>query len=756
MKALRAALVAALLPLVAPPPSASAAVRVTGVVQDTDGRPIPVAIVTFRGGGVEEKAPSDIDGRFTIGWDGPDEVTVAVDAKGYAARRQPLRIRDAMSGITFVMAPLAFGEELTITGGARRPGAGESPASVTVMTRDELASHPAPVLDDKLRQVPGFALFRRSGSRVANPTTQGATFRGLGGSGASRALVLDDGIPLNDPFGGWVYWGRVPQGTLDRVEVLRGGASNRYGSAAAAGVVQLVRATGAQRRLDVDGMFGSQKTYQGSVMAQAGENGWIMRVAADGFSTGGYVMVDGAARGAIDRRVTARYLSEEVTLERAWAGGSRVFARGNIYGEERGNGTPFQRNDTEIKQIALGIELPSASGSFGVRAYVGDQFYDQVFSAVAPGRDSEVLTREQNVPADSKGVRATLSRVFGSRTLMLGAERTSVSASARETSFLAGEPDLTISEGAQSNLGLFADHAWGIGRGGSLTVGARYDRWRNDDARRIVDGAVTALDGRSERALSPRGALLLKLGPRVSVTASAYRAFRAPTLNELYRTFRVGDVVTLANEALEAERVRGEEAGLVIGGRRFSLRATAFRMRAEDTVANVTLSTSPALITRQRRNLGAVRSQGVELDAELRAGILVVAAGFLRADATVRSFAADPTLAGNRLPQVPRSQASASVRLVGDRGRTLAVYGRWAGAQFDDDRNAFRLESMRTVDAFAALPITDSFDVIAAGENLLGGRYQVGRTPVLTLGPPRAFRLGLRLRLAALPVVARD
>ena len=754
MTALRAALAAAALVALAAPLPVLAGVRVDGVVQDTEGRPIPVAIVTLRAGGVEARAPSDIEGRFSLEWDGPDEVTAAVDAKGFAARRQPLRISEAASGVTFVMAPLAFGEELTITGGARRPGAGESPASVVVLTRDEIASHPSPVLDDALRQVPGFALFRRSGSRVANPTAQGVTLRGLGGSGASRALVLDDGVPLNDPFGGWVYWGRVPRGTLDRVEVLRGGASNRYGSGALAGVVQLVRSTGSERRLDVDGLFGTQKTYQGSVMAQAGQDGWIMRVAADGFSTGGYVMVDQAERGSIDRRAASRYLTEEVSLERAWGGGTRVFARGSIYGEERRNGTPFQRNETEIKQIAAGIDRPSGSGAFGVRAYVGDQFYDQVFSAVAADRESEQLTRAQNVPANSKGVSATLSRAFGSRTLLLGAERTAVSARTTERSFQ-GEPT-TVAEGGQSNLGLFADLAFGIGRGGSLTLGARYDRWRNDDASRSVGETTTALPGRGERALSPRAALLLKLGPRLSLTASAYRAFRAPTLNELYRAFRVGDVVTLANESLEAERVRGEEAGLVVGGRRFSLRATAFRMRAEDTIANVTLGTAGGLITRQRRNLGAARSQGVEVDAELRAGILVLAAGFLRADATVRSFEADPALEGNRLPQVPRNQASASVRLAGDSGRTLAVHGRWAGAQFDDDRNAFRLESMRSLDAFLALPMTDSFDVVFAAENLLGDRYEVGRTPVLTLGPPRSFRGGIRLRLASLPVVARD
>ena len=736
-----------LLLALAAPSTAHAAVRVSGVVRDTAGQPVAVAIVTLRGGGVEAKAPSDIEGKFELRWDGPDDVSASVDAEGYAARRQPLRLSEvAESGVTFVLARAAFGEEVTVTGGAQRVG-GDNPASLVVLSREELASHPAPTLDDVLRQVPGFTLFRRSGSRVANPTAQGVTLRGLGGSGASRALVLDDGVPLNDPFGGWVYWGRTPQGALDRVEVLRGGASNRYGSGALAGVINLVRANGRERRLDVDGMFGSQRTYDLSGFAQASQDRWIMRVAAQGFKTGGSVTVHPGSRGNIDVPTTAKFLSEEVALEHAWAGGTRLFARGNIYGEKRGNGTPLQRNESEIKQLALGFDRPFTSGgAFTVRAYVADQFFEQVFSAVAADRESEQLTREQNVPADSSGASASFSHALGGATILLGVDRSRVEASNIETAFLPPPGGETTVTGTQRNTGAFADLALPIGRGGSLTFGARYDRWKNDGED----------EDRSEKAVSPRAALVLKLGSRVSVVGSAYRAFRAPTLNELYRSFRVGNVETRANPALEAERIGGAEAGLVFGSRRFSLRATAFRMTTEDTVASVTLSSTPSLILRQRQNLGSARSQGLELDAELRAGIAIFQAGWLRADATVRSFEADPALVGLRLPQVPRDQGTLSVRLVGASGRTLALYARSASPQFDDDRNVFRLGRARTLDAFAALPITGDVDLVAAGENLLNARYEVGRTPLVTIGPPRAARIGLRLRLASLPVVQPD
>ena len=215
---------------------------------------------------------------------------------------------------------------MTVTGG-RRQGLGETPASIHVLSSEDLAATAAPVLDDALRYVPGFTLFRRTGSRVANPTAQGVTLRGLGGSGASRALVLDDGVPINDPFGGWVYWGRVPRGSIDRVEVLRGGGSHRYGSGALAGVVQLVRRTGNEQRLDLDGSFGTQRTFQGAINAQAGQGPWTIRVAADGLSNGGYILVDDDVRGPVDTRSRGRFLTEEVTVDTAGRA-ARVCSRG--------------------------------------------------------------------------------------------------------------------------------------------------------------------------------------------------------------------------------------------------------------------------------------------------------------------------------------------------------------------------------------------------------------------------------------------
>src|SRR4051812_6326643 len=115
----------------------------------------------------------------------------------------------------------------------------EAPALISVLDQTEIREQPGINIDDRLRAIPGFTLFRRTSSIAANPTTQGVSLRGLGSSGASRSLVLWDGIPVNDPFGGWVYWTRIAPDELERVELSRGAATSVFGDRAMSGAISL-------------------------------------------------------------------------------------------------------------------------------------------------------------------------------------------------------------------------------------------------------------------------------------------------------------------------------------------------------------------------------------------------------------------------------------------------------------------------------------------------------------------------------------
>ncbi|HUG52977.1 MAG TPA: TonB-dependent receptor, partial [Vicinamibacteria bacterium] len=421
---------------------------------------------------------------------------------------------------------------------------------------------------------------------------------------------------------------------------------------------------------------------------------------------------------------------------------------GGGYRESRDNGTPLQQNETAINQGMLGLDVPSGAGGFRLRADLSRQEYLQSFSAIALDRRTERQTSAQRVPARTSGLSAQWTRPLGSHVFVLGAEHRSVWGRSEEVAFGAAGLVRSTTSGRQGTTAVFAEDAWSLGRRLVIHGGVRLDRWRNHDASATSGAVSTLLPDRRESAVSPRGAVLLKVARRLSLTAAAYRSFRAPTLNELYRPFRVGNVVTLANPGLEAERLEGVEAGMVVGlGGAVSLRATVFRMDADGTVANVTLSTTPALITRQRRNLGAIRSEGLEVDGEARlSSHLVLAASFALVDATVAS-APDRTLVGRRVPQVPRRQGGAQLRYDDPDGFSLGLQARFSDSQYEDDLNSLSLRRYWTLDLLASLPVTEWVDAFLAVENVRDVEYDVGRTPIRTVGPPRTLRGGLRVRL---------
>src|SRR5688572_3791610 len=186
------------------------AARVSGIIVDGSGAPIPGAVLT---GGVATVTTGD-DGTFVLA-DVPDGSVVRITAPGFATA---LLVAADVEGVRVTLQPAPLVDTIVVTA-SRGAARLSTPEATTVLTSAELLTSAAGSLDDVLRNTPGFSLFRRSSSRVSNPTTQGVTLRGVSGSGASRTLVLADGIPLNDPFGSWVYWNRIPQAAVERVEI---------------------------------------------------------------------------------------------------------------------------------------------------------------------------------------------------------------------------------------------------------------------------------------------------------------------------------------------------------------------------------------------------------------------------------------------------------------------------------------------------------------------------------------------------------
>lgn len=762
MKELKSTLVAIAIMIAFQVTAASQSLKIEGVVTDQNGAPIAGAEVTFAGNVTTTTQVTDERGRFVMDAQG-DAAMLTIRARGFETASRVWKAADQDSSrLRITLAAERLSEQITVTAARTETRVSDTAASITVLSPEDLSTTSALTLDDALRQVPGFSLFRRSGSRTANPTSQGVSLRGVGASGASRAVVLADGVPINDPFGGWVYWGRVPRQALSRVEVVQGGASSLYGTDALGGVINLLTRDAREPALSFEASYGNQQTPDVSLFAGGGLFQWAAGLSAEAFHTDGYVLVDESQRGRADTRAGAEHRTLELTLERLISDRGRVFLRGSIFDESRENGTPLQTNNTYIRQVSMGTDLQSVrAGSFSARAFALTEIYNQDFSAIAADRNSETLTRSQRVPAQQVGFVTQWSRIAGSRqTLVAGIDVREVRGASDELVFTAGRLTSGVGAGGRERtVGVFGQDIIRFTPRWLLTLGVRGDRWRNYDAlssSRPLSTAgpttVTRFTDRIETAFSPRASLLHKLNDNVSLMVSGYRAFRAPTLNELYRSFRVGNVLTLANDQLRAERLTGGEAGVSIAAleRKLNVRGTFFWSELTRPIANVTLNVTPALITRQRQNLGRTRSRGVEAEAEARiTNTVFVSGGYQFVDATVLRFPANTALEGLLIPQVPRHLLTFQARYANPHRVTLAIQGRTAGSQFDDDQNLLPLNSYFTLDAFVSRSIGGGVELFGAFENLTGQRYEIGRTPVITIGPPVLARVGLRFNLGS-------
>ncbi len=654
-------------------------------------------------------------------------------------------------------------EPVVVTPTRMEQKAGDAPAAVTVITRDDVTHSASQTVDDLLRQVPGFSLFRRSSSIVGHPTTQGLSLRGIGPSGTSRALVLVDGVPLNDPFGGWVYWSRVPLQAIEQIEVVRGGGSSLWGNYALGGVVHILTRRPVERAAFLETSFGTRDTLNADLLLTEAQGPFRLSLEGNHFATRGYPVVKTSRRGSIDIDADSKHDTFNGRVELVESSDLSLFVTGNYFDEDRGNGTPLQFNRTGSGTIAAGGRVRAGeAGEWSFALFALDQAFRSTFSTQMPDRNSETLALDQRSPSTSAGGWLQWSRRFGAHVLIAGADARWVSGETDERVYNAGAFARTrIAGGEQILAGTFLQEVYTPDPRWELVAGLRADYWLNYNGTRR-DTKPLAGSGVPDRQMfhdvdrvlaDPRVALLVHVMPTTDLRASAYQGFRVPTLNELYRVFRVRNDVTAANEHLKPERLTGGEAGLQQRWGPFEGRATAFWNEVRDLVANVTLTSPlpdcPAGTTcRQRQNLDLARIRGIETEIEWRlAREWRVIASHLYTDARVVLASSQRGLEGLRLAQVPENTATLSVRYEHPALLGIQATARYVGGQFEDDQNTLPLGSYVVFDLFVSRQFAKWAEAFAGVENLLDTTYSVGRTSegVISIGAPRLVRAGVRL-----------
>jgi outer membrane receptor protein involved in Fe transport len=762
-----------------------AAPGIAGVVRDSSGQVVVGATVIARFvNGSEQQTVSGPDGRFSLAAAAPGDVTLVVRARAFSEFRRTLTA-GATADVSVVLMPASLSETVTVTASRMEQRLRDVPASVSVINQEDIRRSPAVVADDVLRQVPTFSLFRRTSSLASHPTAQGVSLRGIGPSGVSRTLVLLDSVPFNDPFGGWVYWTRVPLDSADRIEVVDTSSSSLYGNYAMGGVINIMTAGATRRTLDVKAQYGNRNSPKVDFRASDiwGKLGLVLDGAA--YSTDGYpIVVDVnpagvAERGLVDKNASVDFRTFNLKGEYSASDNVRAFVRAGHFREERINGKAStidgtdEKNDTSWTSVNGGVRAAMGGGG-ELQATIFSDFetFRSNFLAVpaaTPARSIGRMTLNQRVPSRAVGGMVQWSRASsGKQLLSAGADWRWVDGDSEEDGLDATTgTQVTLkrnSGGTQRSLGVFVQDVISPVDSLTMTLSARLDQWRNYAGHNLEAGYPSgvptannnpALPDRDDTVVSPRAAARYHFNPKVSVWGDIGAGFRAPTLNELYRQFRVGTVLTLANNQLGPERLVGGELGVDYMPRRnILLRSTYFDNRVKDPVSNVTISTAGASVTQQRQNLGKTRIRGLQTGAEVRIGTSWrISGGYLYEQATVREFAANPTLVGKFLPQVPAHRGSVQVVYSNPKFADLAFLVQGLGSQFDDDLN------VRTVPGIsepglpgyglasftASRAVGRNLDAFIGVQNLFDQQYFVGTLPT-TVGSPRLVTGGVRVR----------
>jgi outer membrane receptor protein involved in Fe transport len=757
--------------------AAGAQSAVSGIVKDNSGASVSGASVVVIGtSGVEQQTVSGPDGRFAIASAPAGDLTMIVRAGGFAEWSQSVPVsRD----VEVVLAVAGLFETVTVTPTRSAKRLGDVPVSANIVEKETIRQSPAVVADDVLRLVPTFSLFRRSSSLSSHPTAQGVSLRGIGPSGVSRTLVLVDGVPFNDPFGGWVYWTRVPLESVNRIEVIDGSSSSLYGNYGMGGVINIISTTPARRTVEFMTQYGNRNSPKADFFASDVWGKLGLAVEGGGFDTDGFPIVIANERGLIDNNAEVAFKNFNLKLDYRASDRVTVFFRGGYFKEDRVNGKIGEVNDTKWTAAGGGVRvhLPDDS-DLQATVFTDDNTFHSTFlavtapSATVASRSIVRLATDQSVPTDAVGTMVQWSRAIGRLNFFsAGFNWRNVDGDSLEDLYVAAPGPVVPptqqavlsgrrdSGGTQRSAGLFLQDVFSMNNV-VLTLSARVDSWKNYNGHvfetNVTTGLPTAnnrgeLPDKDDTVVSPRAAALYKISDRVSVWGDLGWGFRAPTLNELYRQFSVGLVRTLANETLGPERLFGGEAGVRLeAARNVSIRSTFYDNKVKNPVSNVTIGTN----LQQRQNLGKTRIRGWQTDVETRVGSSVrVGAGYLFNNAKVTEFAANPALVGLYLPQVPKHRGSVNASYSNPRYVTLAASAMFFGRQFDDDLNVRTkpgetepgLPAYGILDFSASREIGRNLDVFFGVQNLLDEEYYVQLLPT-TIGSPRLVHGGVRVR----------
>jgi outer membrane cobalamin receptor len=633
-------------------------------------------------------------------------------------------------------APPKAAETIVVTATRSERGVSTLPVSTTVISETDLKAAPAVFVDDVLRNIPGVHMLL-AGSAATFTSSQRVSMRGLGGT---RALILLDGLPIHDPYQGTIQWQKVPLDTLRQVEVVRGGNSSLFGNYALGGTINLLTRPIDESHVRVDASYGSDDTDRQTVTADHLLTPRLgARVSMHRFDTAGFVRVPNP--GVVDVDGWHDSMVANARADHQHSDRGRTTLKANLARIDVSQGTPLSSSNRDIFDLSAGTQQGIADGLLNATVSYQRQTEQLTSTSIAAQRDSEFLSQISSVPARSVG--ATVE--WAARRYSIGVDVQQLDADESRTSFNRSGAITSVASvtGSQRFAGVFAQASFQPLAALEILGSARVDYFKNFNG---VEGTTVYPESASTQ-FDPRFSFRYAIGAHGAVRGSAYRAFKAPTLRELYRSAPTGGSILLGNPHLKPETLTGAEIGVEWATARTSVQANLYRSEIEGLLARAQVPGQPANVF-QNFNLGTSRSQGLELMADARLGSRwSFNLGYTYADATIIDDP-NPALVGKLLPEVVPHIGTAGIRYRGTAGTTADLRARVLSRSFGEAGNLVAAPAHRIVDLSIAQPVRSWLDVYAMVENALDEEYFYVLTATsLRTGQPRTITGGVRMQL---------
>ena len=629
---------------------------------------------------------------------------------------------------------------------------------------DEITKYNPQTVDDLLSEEPSFSLYRRQSAYYAHPTAQGISLHHLGATAATRTLVLRDGVPQNDPFGGWITWSRYAPAAIETLSILPGSQASSWGNQSAGGTL-LIESIDPFSEMHQASLSFSPGGYSTDAQQTFSDAKHGISVNLYRKEQSGFYLTHPDDQGPIDQRAEHENYGGDLRYVFAQSENTRIETAFSYYDEERNNGTPLANNSTEAYDLSVHARGQANIDWDAVLYYQHREFQNQ-FTSVNAARDSENPVLDQFL-IESEGIGGSATLAWdgtGERHYMAGLDMRHNSGDTNED-FSFGLDDRRIAGGDQTITGVFLKVGSEDSSPFQYEATLRFDHWSQQNGRlretALATDTITKdsdYPDRDDWEPSASIAANYRINEQLHWSVGAGYAFRIPTINELYRPYRVSSDITDANPELKNERFLSVETALKwTPNEKVRAETGLYHYWIRDAIANVYQFSGPGSSPggfvpasgtyNQRQNVDEASVFGWQTRAEYRPlKNTILELNYLYTRAEFDRSPIQPTLEGKRFPQVAEHQASVHIRQQLSESISVWASAEYNAAQHEDALNTILLPAYTVAQVGLNFRIKPSALVSLRVDNLTDETILTGESSsgIRTVAPPRTFWLTTR------------